>query len=73
MKPYNVSKKYDIWNDAIFANTRYVYNKLNQLISDNFSQNTSLSYYQGYLAGFYDAEGHISKERVIRICNTDIR
>ena len=73
LKPYNVSKKYDIWNDAIFANTRYVYNKLNQLISDNFSQNTSLSYYQGYLAGFYDAEGHISKERVIRICNTDIK
>lgn len=73
LKPFQVSKKYNIWNDAIFANTRYVYNKLNQLIDENFSQNSTLSYYQGYLAGFFDAEGHISKERVIRICNTDIK
>lgn len=71
IKPFKVSTKYNLWQDAIFANTRYVYNTLNHLIDTNFHKNFSLSYYQGYLAGFYDAEGHISNERTIRICNTN--
>ena len=71
IKPFKVSTKYNLWQDAIFANTRYVYNTLNHLIDTNFHKNFSLSYYQGYLAGLYDAEGHISNERTIRICNTN--
>lgn len=70
-KPFKISKKYNLWQEAIFANTRYVYDTLTELINKNFRNNSSLSYYQGFLAGFYDAEGHISNERVIRICNTD--
>ena len=70
-KPYLVSKKHNLWQEAIFANTRYTYNILTDMINDNFMKNNSLSYYQGYLAGFYDAEGSISNERVVRICNTD--
>lgn len=71
IKPFKVSTKYNLWQDAIFANTRYVYNTLNHLIDTNFHKNFSLSYYQGYLAGLYDAKGHISNERTIRICNTN--
>lgn len=73
IKSYKISKKYDMWQDAIFANTRYAYNLLINMIDKYFGKANSLSYYQGYLAGFYDAEGHISKERTIRICNTDIK
>lgn len=72
IKPFKISKKHNLWQDAIFANTRYVYESLKKLISEHFQNSSSLSYYQGFLAGIYDAEGSISKERIIRICNTNI-
>lgn len=71
LKPFKVSEKHNLWQNAIFSNMRYTYNSLKNLIEDHFQKTKSVSYYQGYLAGIYDAEGHISKERVIRICNTD--
>jgi|GEM_PF-333125 len=72
-KKFLVSKKYNIYNDAIFANTQKVYNQINKLYDDNFLKNTATSYYQGFLAGIYDAEGSLKSGNgyCIRITNTD--
>lgn len=72
-KKFLISKKYNIYNDAIFANTEKVYNQINKLYDDNFLKNTATSYYQGFLAGIYDAEGSLKsgKGYCIRITNTD--
>ncbi|MBK5239836.1 LAGLIDADG family homing endonuclease [Clostridium sp.] len=70
---FKVSSKFNIIKPSIFANTEKVYNQMIKIIDDNFKINKSVNYYKGYLAGIYDAEGHIDKKgNTIRICNTDI-
>jgi len=71
-KKFNISKKFNIFNDALFANTKLVYEQVLSLIESNFNKNISQNYYQGFLSGIYDAEGSISNRGVIRICNTNI-
>jgi uncharacterized protein len=62
----------DVYKPALFANTEKVYNKIKQIIEENFCINESFEYYCGFLAGIYDAEGHIDKDSgTIRICNSN--
>lgn len=69
---FQVSKKEDKWIDAICSTKISTYENLRQLIDGNFRNNKSVDYYKGFLAGIYDAEGHIDKKsHTIRICNTD--
>lgn len=72
-KDFEVSKKYSLKTEAIFANTQKTYNDLNNLYERHFRKNRSVSYFQGFLAGIYDAEGSLSngKGYAVRIANTD--
>lgn len=72
-KDFEVSKKYSLKTEAIFANTQKTYNDLNNLYECHFRKNRSASYFQGFLAGIYDAEGSLSngKGYAVRITNTD--
>jgi len=66
-KLYLVSKKYNMKKEALFANTRKVYNQLNNLFTENIGRNESVEYASGFLAGIYDTEGSISPKGIIRI------
>ena len=71
MKKFKISTKYNLVKDAIFSNKKETFCNIKNLIDSNFRKNKSEGYYRGFLAGIYDAEGHLSKDAVIRICNTD--
>lgn len=71
LKPFMVSKKYNLKEDAIFSNRKDTYFNLLKLFEDNFKKNTDEDYCRGFLAGIYDAEGSFCKSRFLRICNTD--
>ena len=71
LKPYEVSKKESLYQEAIFSNKEETFDKLIQLYNNNFRINKNSEYLIGYLAGFYDAEGNISNNRIIRIANTN--
>lgn len=67
-----ISKKENIYTEALTFNNKASYNILISLINDNFNKNNHINYYKGYLAGIYDAEGHIDKEKsTISIVNTN--
>ena len=71
-KPFLISKKHNMYKNALFGNKREIYKSLKDLISINMGTNESDSYYKGFLAGIYDAEGSIDRRsRVIRIFNFD--
>lgn len=72
MKLFKISTKHDVHEYAIFSCTKDTYNTLSDIIYNNFRSNKSISYFRGFLAGIYDAEGSISNQGTIRICNTDI-
>jgi len=56
---------------AIYGSKYNAYDNLVDLIVDTFNSN-NYDYYRGFLAGIYDAEGHIDKKsRTIRISNTN--
>lgn len=71
LKPFMVSKKYNLKEDAIFSNRKDTYFNLLKLFEDNFKKNTDEDYCRGFLAGIYDAEGSFCKSHFLRICNTD--
>ena len=71
LKPFLVSKKESLYQQAIFSNTEKTYNHLVELYHEHFRKNKTKDYFLGYLAGFYDAEGSIGESRTIRITNTD--
>lgn len=70
LKPFKISTKYNLYKDAIFANTKTVYDQIINLIENNFGKNQDVNYLSGFLAGIYDAEGSISRG-IIRICNSN--
>lgn len=85
-KTYEVTKPYcDVYRldfavgdkdvrSSVRSGKEETYSILNKIINENLKINNSIEYACGFLSGFYDAEGHIDKERkTIRICNTNIR
>jgi radical SAM protein with 4Fe4S-binding SPASM domain len=64
-KPFRNYKK------ALFTNKRKDYELILKLIEENINKNSTKEYASGYLAGIYDAEGHIRKTGMITISNTD--
>lgn len=69
-----VSEKDNVYTEALTFNNKASYDILMSLIDDNFNFNTKLNYYKGYLAGLYDAEGHIDKDKsIISLANTDMK
>lgn len=69
-----VSEKNNVYTEALTFNNKASYDILMSLIDDNFNFNTKLNYYKGYLAGLYDAEGHIDKDKsIISLANTDMK
>ena len=71
LKPFMISKKYNLKEDAIFSNRKDTYFNLLKLFENNFKKNINEDYCRGFLAGIYDAEGSFCKSRFLRICNTD--
>ena len=62
----------DVYKNALFSEKEDVYDKINNLVNENLLKNNTYEYYCGFLAGIYDAEGHIDKKHgTIRICNSD--
>jgi uncharacterized protein len=66
-KPFKISEKYGIWEDALFANTRMVYDQFESLFYGNIGKNMSEQYMLGFLSGIFDTEGNIGKNNIIRI------
>ena len=72
LKDFKISKKYDLYKKAIFANNKETFYKIEKLIDDNLNSNNDIDYYRGFLAGIYDAEGSLdSRTNGIRIFNSD--
>lgn len=72
LKPYEVSVNKNLIKDAIFSDKESTYSKLNEMFENNLGKNDSIDYLKGFLAGIYDAEGHISPDdRTVRITNTN--
>nr|DAG19184.1 MAG TPA: radical SAM peptide maturase, CXXX-repeat target family [Caudoviricetes sp.] len=70
-KPFVINNKTKESRLAIFSNKKETYFELCTLIDNNFRKNQSDEYRRGFLAGIYDAEGHIANSLIIRITNTD--
>lgn len=59
---------------SVRSNKRDVYNTIVKLESDNIGANTSKEYYCGFLAGFFDSEGHIDNQRsIVRLSNSEMK
>jgi len=71
VRKFHISKKHDLWVDAIFSSKKDTYDKLVSLIESNVGINNSNNYKAGFLAGIFDAEGHTAQSRQIRIANSD--
>lgn len=66
-------KPFRNYERALFANKKDTYDKIKKLIYDHMLKNNSKEYMSGFLAGIYDAEGHINSHGMIRITNTDLK
>lgn len=59
---------------SVRSNKREVYNTIVNLERESLGNNTSKEYYCGFLAGFFDSEGHIDNQRsIVRLSNTDMK
>ena len=59
---------------SVRSNKKDVYNTIVRLESNNIGTNTSKEYYCGFLAGFFDSEGHIDNQRsIIRLTNSEMK
>lgn len=59
---------------SVRSNKREVYNTIANLERESLGNNTSKEYYCGFLAGFFDSEGHIDNQRsIVRLSNTDMK
>ena len=72
LKPYKVSEKYNIINNALYLNGIENSDWLKKLIVDNLNKNNTLEYYCGFLAGIIDTEGHLDESGYIRIFNSNL-
>ena len=70
---FKISEKYDIHVDALYSGKRSEYEKWQNLCEETFSDYHLLKapeFLMGFLAGFYDAEGHIQGS-ILRIFNSE--
>ena len=59
---------------SVRSNKKSSYEFLTNIINSNLDINTNIEYCCGLLAGMFDSEGHIDKQRnIIRIANTNVR
>ena len=72
LKPYKVSEKYNIIEDALYLNIESA-SWLKNLILNNLNINTSYEYLCGFLAGIIDTEGNVNTDSCyIRIFNSNL-
>ena len=63
-----------IKNNATLNASKDVYNFMLKLYEDNLLINEDINYQAGFLAGFYDSEGHIDQHsHTIRVTNTNLK
>lgn len=59
---------------SVRSNKREVYNTIVNLERESLGNNTSKEYYCGFLAGFFDSEGHIDNQRsIVRLSNSEMK
>jgi len=73
LRKFKISEKDNLEIDAIFSSTEQVYNYLVVAQEKAITSTHSIDFYRGFLAGAYDAEGHIDTVgNFIRISNSDL-
>ena len=71
VRDFLISSKEHLLKPAIFSAKRDTFNWFTNLINSNLLINTDINYAKGFLAGIYDAEGHLGKS-CIRITQGNI-
>lgn len=72
VRPYLISPKYSLKNDAIYIGNPVDAEWLWNLILNNWLKNTDINYYKGFLAGIIDTEGHVEQRSgYVRIFNSN--